>query len=76
MVASVPESVIDEYIEEATATGEVASAGAQRAARHYLTEQHKKKVAAEGMPPLPAKTYRCLVIDPPWSMKKIEQDVE
>ena len=57
------EKVIDEYVEEAGATGEVSPAGANRAARHHLNEQQRQRIAAQRMPPSPVKRHGGLVID-------------
>lgn len=41
--------------------------------RQAAARQHKPEPAVT--PPLPAGKYRCIVIDPPWPMQKIEREV-
>ena len=36
--------------------------------------KQEKKPQQTGTPPFPQKRYRCLVIDPPWPIKKIERE--
>lgn len=39
--------------------------------RTFIAEARRKEVET---PPFPEKKYRCLVIDPPWSVKKIDRE--
>ena len=71
-----PQEMFDAHVEQAkSARGELTSVGVQKTARRWLNEQDRKQIAEGGLPPLPSKTYRCLVVDPPWPMQKIERDV-
>ena len=50
-VGNLPFSTGEAELQELfSAHGEVTSAGVQRAARHHLTQQHKEKIAEQGMP--------------------------
>lgn len=67
-IASIPEERFEEYITNATRRTQ--SALLIEAAREI-----RPKHETPQMVPYPEGTYRCIVIDPPWPMKKIERDV-
>ena len=66
--ASVPEEQFEQYVTETCEAGkELTSIGLIRlGARLRVVEEHD-------VPP-PTGKYRCLVIDPPWPVEKIERD--
>lgn len=68
-IANIPEDVIEQYFAEPeNEEREVTAIGlAQFAAR-----KNKPDTVEEPIPPRDGK-YRCIVIDPPWDMKKIER---
>jgi len=69
-IANIPEEVIEDYFAEPeNEEREVTAVGlAQFAAR-----QNKPDTVDEPIPPRDGK-YRCIVIDPPWDIKKIERE--
>ena len=69
-IANIPEDVIEQYFAEPeNEEREVTAVGlAQFAAR-----QNKPDGVDEPIPPRDGK-YRCIVIDPPWDIKKIERE--
>lgn len=68
-IASIPETVFEQAIEETKAEQrELTSAGMHRLASRLKTPNPAVT------PPLPAGKYRCIVLDPPWPMKKIERE--
>jgi N6-adenosine-specific RNA methylase IME4 len=68
-IASIPEEKFEQFIEEKRQDGkELTQTGLlQLAARQHSPEPTET-------PPLPERCYRCIVIDPPWPMKKIERE--
>lgn len=75
-MASVPDERVRELAAEATDGGEeFTSAAIYRLAREERTRVNDaKKLGPVETPPLPQTKYRCIVIDPPWPMQKIDRD--
>ncbi|KKN77908.1 hypothetical protein LCGC14_0354730 [marine sediment metagenome] len=79
--ASVPEEEREAAIEEGYEKGKAATAEqlAAKATRSTVSKKKKDANAAleETNPtlPVPDRKYHCIVIDPPWPMKKIDRDV-
>lgn len=68
-IAQIPQEDFEVYIAETQAAkDELTSAG-----MHRLASRIKAPEPAIP-PPLPPNKYRCLVIDPPWPVKKIERE--
>lgn len=68
-IADMPEPAFTEYITETKAAGkELTTTGALQAAARLTTPEPAIT------PPLPPQTYRCIVIDPPWPVAKIERE--
>lgn len=68
-IAQIPKEDFEVYIAETQAAkDELTSAGMQRMASRLKTPEPTIT------PPLPPNKYRCLVIDPPWPVKKIERE--
>lgn len=72
-IASIPEAAFEARIAEAKETAEeITTANMITFARGIeKREEHATKIAQ----PLPIGTYRCIVIDPPWPMERIEREV-
>jgi N6-adenosine-specific RNA methylase IME4 len=67
-VASIPDEVINAYIEDVKASQEdVTSIGL----RQFAARQRQPEPVGEPVP-LPEGKYQCIVIDPPWPVQKIE----
>lgn len=71
-LAAVPEERFDRHLAEAHATGELTTAGVIRLAS-AIENQHRREDVL-GVSPAEGR-YRCLAIDPPWPVKKIEREV-
>jgi len=68
-IADMPEPAFVEYIAETKAAGkELTTTGALQAAARSTAPEPAVT------PPLPDRKYRCIVIDPPWPVAKIERD--
>lgn len=71
-IASIPESIFEAQIAETKAKKEELTTKQLLAvAKQEIARQHIPEPAIT--PPLPTGKYRCIVIDPPWPMKKIEK---
>jgi N6-adenosine-specific RNA methylase IME4 len=67
-VADMPEAAFVEYIAETKAAGkELSTAGVLQAAARLVVPEPAIT------PALPVEKYRCIVVDPPWPMVKIER---
>lgn len=72
-IASIPESIFEAQIAETKAKKEELTTKQLLAvAKQEIARQHIPEPAIT--PPLPTGKYRCIVIDPPWPMKKIERE--
>ena len=73
-IAGLPEEDFEQELAEKKAHGEeITTASVYRLARHI--ENEKAQTAVREQPAVvPAGRYRCIVIDPPWPMKKIERE--
>lgn len=72
-VASIPEEDFEKQIKDAMEEGKPLTGNA--ILNIAVKQQAKQKAAAVPSPPIPKGKYSCIVIDPPWPMKKIERDV-
>jgi len=74
-IASLPEAKFETQIAETKAAGqELTTAAMIRAAIQHQREALPEPTAAV-TPAFPQGKFRCIVIDPPWPMKKIDRDV-
>ncbi len=75
IMASVPEAEFEaEVAKVAKSGGELTTAGVIRIAKKLAGVAELADIAA-GRIVVPDGIYRCLVVDPPWPMKKIEREV-
>jgi N6-adenosine-specific RNA methylase IME4 len=75
LVDSIPEETFEAHIAEVReAKGELTTAGVIRIAKRLAGDAEVADIAA-GRILVPEGTYRCLVVDPPWPMQKIEREV-
>ncbi len=71
-MAVLPDEQFEAHLAEAKENGdELTSASIQKVGRN-IREQARRAKAAQT--PLPVGKYRCIVIDPPWPVQKIERD--
>jgi N6-adenosine-specific RNA methylase IME4 len=69
-IASVPEARFEQHLAEEMAAGhELTTAGVVRVARALDNQRRREDVV--GIPPA-SGLYRCIVIDPPWPMQRIQ----
>src|SRR5262249_41792955 len=68
-VASLPEPEQDRLLDEAEREELT-----MRQLRQRVQQRRQERAAVEA-PPLPPGKYRCVVIDPPWPVEKIEREV-
>lgn len=69
LAAELPDEAYEQYKAECAETEqELTSAGVRRLAAR------QREPAPTKTPPLPAGKYRCIVLDPPWPVKKIERE--
>lgn len=81
-MAAIPEEAFDDHIEEVktkAAEGdnvhgaELTTEGILRLGRQLERDEENAHIATT--PPMVAGTYRCIVIDPPWPIQKIDREV-
>ncbi len=73
-IAGIPEETFEAHLAETVAMGrELTSAGAFRLARREENARRTAEVRARQIE-IPNGKYSCIVVDPPWSMEKIERD--
>lgn len=67
------EELAQRVLESDAADREVYRTGLLREARQIVARERRAKAVTEPVAP-PDGKYRCIVIDPPWPMRKIERD--
>jgi len=69
VLAQLPEGEIPDLIAAGEITAETRRIDAQR-----IVNRRNEPQPSDRIPPLPG-TYRCIIVDPPWPMAKIEREV-
>lgn len=76
MEASIPEDMFDQHVAEVIARGkELTTAGVLRLASRVQRQEAIKDLSRIEQRLEASSKYRCIVIDPPWPIQKIERDV-
>lgn len=74
--ASLPEATFEQYVAEVKTSGrDLTSAGVMQQAARFQKQEAIKEVSRLEVTLGEAHKYRCIVIDPPWPIQKIERDV-